>query len=371
MAHAWISRPQARRRRFGRTLQGKYHSDGLPFPADETYRNMNDSRSFTLPLVDLAVLEATGADTIAFLHGQLTQDIQGLPHDQARLAGYCTAKGRLLGSMVLWKEESGGHPSVRALVKADIAQALVKRLSMFVLRAKVALQATDCPVHGLMLADGAGNGGLAQAGLPDGLVNSLAGPAEPWSMRRAAGAVCIAAPADGGSTRWWIIPDADAAISAADMQGDDSAGLPARWQAADIAAGLPWVQAATQDLFIPQTLNFDLIEGVSFTKGCYPGQEVVARAHYRGAVKRRMVLGTAAHSDELDAGSLPGTDTYDARQPGNPCGRVVNAAWRDGMLLLLMEAQLADLGQADFRLGSADGPSISLGELPYAVSSQG
>jgi folate-binding protein YgfZ len=335
---------------------------------------MNDSRPLALPLADLAVIEATGADAVAFLHGQLTQDIQGLAVGQARLGGYCTAKGRLLGSMVLWKEEKGDDAAVRALVKADIAQALVKRLSMFVLRAKATLRVTERPVYGLLLADDAGSGSRADGPLPDGLAASLAAPAEPWTVRRVADTTCIAAPAEGAQARWWLIPDTDAAISAADTESAGSAGfasLEARWQAADIAAGLPWVQSATQDTFIPQTLNFDLIDGVSFTKGCYPGQEVVARAHYRGAVKRRMVLGVADAPEGLQAGSLPGTDTYDARQPANPCGRVVNAACHDGELLMLMEAQLADLEQADFRLGSADGPSIRLRDLPYSVSAQG
>ena len=65
------------------------------------------------------------------------------------------------------------------------------------------------------------------------------------------------------------------------------------WRAADLAAGIPWIGAATQDLFIPQTVNLELIQGVSFTKGCYPGQEVVARSHYRGTVKRRMAYGAS------------------------------------------------------------------------------
>src|SRR3546814_3190939 len=99
--------------------------------------------------------------------------------------------------------------------------------------------------------------------------------------------------------RWWLITDES------DPAPSLPAGNTARWQADDIAAGLPWVQAATQDLFIPQTLNLDLIDGVSFTKGCYPGQEVVARSHYRGTVKRRTAYGVVQDGPDIDVDALP------------------------------------------------------------------
>ncbi len=332
---------------------------------------MNHTPYSLFPLRDLAVLHATGADALAFLHGQLTQDIEGLPQGQARLAGYCTAKGRLLGSLVTWKTSGpDGETSLRAIVKADIAQALAKRLSMFILRAKVQIQVTDIPVYGLM--QGLENSPGAAGALPGLDAASLAQlPAQPtaWTLA-AVGAKwqAIAAPAAQDSRpRWWLIPAAALPSDTTDTDSGTLARNTAHWQVADIAAGMPWVQAATQDVFIPQTLNFDLIGGVNFTKGCYPGQEVVARAHYRGTVKRRMAYGTAAVQD-LDAATLPGTDTFDARHPDSPCGRIVNAAQCGDTLHVLMETQLADLGQADFRLESAQGPAIEPRELPYGIT---
>src|SRR5690606_15647947 len=112
---------------------------------------MSFSSSFVAPLSDLAVIEISGADACAFLHGQLSHDINGLAPGQARLAGYCTAKGRLLGSMVVWLASDTEVPVLRALIKADIAQAIVKRLSMFVLRAKVKLSVTPLHVLGINL----------------------------------------------------------------------------------------------------------------------------------------------------------------------------------------------------------------------------
>src|SRR5690606_1598918 len=133
------------------------------------------------------------------------------------------------------------------------------------------------------------------------------------------------------------------------------------------------------DVFIPQTLNLDLIDGVSFSKGCYPGQEVVARSHYRGTVKRRMAYGVISAAVDIDAATLPGSDTFDAQDPQNPVGRIINAAKTEAAnphadepamattVHVLMEVQLADLGRADFRLGSADGPVIELRALPYSI----
>jgi folate-binding protein YgfZ len=125
--------------------------------------------------------------------------------------------------------------------------------------------------------------------------------------------------------------------------------------------------AATQDVFIPQTLNLDLIDGVSFTKGCYPGQEVVARSHYRGTVKRRMAYGTVNETPSQPAASLPGIDIFDANKPNSPCGRVINSAQAQ-QIHLLLEIQLSDLESADFRLGEVDGPAITLHALPYAIT---
>lgn len=313
---------------------------------------MNNSPSFAVPLADLSVLRASGADAAAFLHGQLTQDITGLPPGQARLAGYCTPKGRLLGTLVIWRDPAQTEDFV-ALVKADIAQALAKRLSMFILRAKAKLTVEPIAAWGVQLA-----AGHQAASLP------FAPPADhlPFSVAQTDQGTWIAAPrAESGPRRWWFLGDQNLPTENSD------ASLQAAWQVADIAAGLPWIQAATQDVFIPQTLNLDLIEGVNFTKGCYPGQEVVARSHYRGTIKRRMAYGLAQSGGPAD--SLAGSDIFDAARPESPSGRVVNAASCDGGTHLLLEVHLADLGTAEYRLGSVDGPHIGIQPLPYHIDS--
>lgn len=338
---------------------------------------MNESLNFVTPLGDLAILEIKGADASKFLHSQLTQDVIGLDPGRASLAGYCTAKGRLLGTLVLWSGAQSETPVFYALIKADIAQAFIKRLSMFVLRAKVTLDITASKVMGAMVSNTGAPGNEQAPGLTGG-----PSKAATWSVSHLPSGTWIAAPSAQSSIgRWWHIPRSGApdvaSVSAAAPENrsaqpnspdDTPDNIPDhdRWQAADIATGLPWIVAATQDLFIPQTLNLDLIDGISFTKGCYPGQEVVARSHYRGTVKRRMAYGQINEANFSNPAGLPGTDIYDAKRPGIPCGRVINAA-QTRPTCLLLEVQLSDLDVADFRLASADGSPIEIQNLPYEI----
>lgn len=332
---------------------------------------MNTFSSFVAPLDDLAVIEIAGPDAASFLHGQLTHDVTGLPSDQARLAGYCTAKGRLLGSMVVWRGHQAPDSTLYAIVKADVAATLVKRLSMFVLRAKATLTLSGLTVVGVALerpfADKPAGPGPSPA---QGLINEagiLSAQSQAWDVARTDAGSWIAAPsADSAIARWWFIAQ-DAHSHA--YQPASSTNAAECWRAADIAAGLPWVEAATQDVFIPQTLNLDLIDGVSFTKGCYPGQEVVARSHYRGTVKRRMAYGIVDAAAGVAAGTLAGVDIYNTHNPASPCGRIVNAAVCDG-IHVLMEVQLSDLADADFRLQQADGAPIDLLPLPYRIKAE-
>ena len=312
------------------------------------------------PLPGLRVMAAAGDDALAFLHGQLTQDVTGLPADGARLAGYCTAKGRLLATLVMWRAADAAENDARlyALVRADLADALLKRLSMFVLRAKARLSLAA--LHPAGVQCGADQLPALQAAAGGEL------PRTAWQRAELATGTWIAAPAaTEGALRWWWIASDAQLQQAAPLARLLARAEPALWQAADLAAGLPWIGSATQDLFIPQTVNLELAGGVSFTKGCYPGQEVVARSHYRGTVKRRMAYGQLQGS----AGPQPlaGMDVYDAAQPGEPCGRVVDVAGHAGVSLLF-ETTLSSLADGDLRLGAPDGPRIGVMPLPYALT---
>jgi folate-binding protein YgfZ len=315
-------------------------------------------------LPQLQVLSASGVDAVDFLHGQLTQDVRGLNADAAALAGYCTAKGRLLATLVIWRplvdvQGDTEAPRVQALVRADAAAPLLKRLGMFVLRAKVSLAIAPLQVAGVW-SDGDTAGLEAAAGGPL--------PRAAWGRTDLPSGIWIAAPGGTAQRWWWIASAAQLQACEANLDKVLQQGDAAAWQAADLAAGIPWVGTPTQDLFIPQTVNLDLVGGISFTKGCYPGQEVVARSHYRGTVKRRMAYGIVA--GHAGAAIAPGSDVYDATQPGEPCGRVVDAAGAPDAAVLF-ETTLSSLSHGDLRLGSPEGPPIALRPLPYSLGEDG
>ncbi|WP_369973935.1 folate-binding protein YgfZ, partial [Pelomonas sp. KK5] len=137
----------------------------------------------------------------------------------------------------------------------------------------------------------------------------------------------------------------------------------ADWQWLELQSGLPWVLAATSEQFVPQMLNLELLGGVNFQKGCYPGQEVVARSQYRGTLKRRTYL------YELEGAAAPGQEIFHSADPGQPAGLVANAAQRaDGRSLLLAETKIAALANGTLHLGSAEGPLLTPRELPYALT---
>ncbi len=295
------------------------------------------------PLPDLSVLRFTGADTDAFLQSQLTQDVAALQAGQAALAGYCTAKGRLLATGVLLRSVGpDAEPGFDWIVRADLAATLQKRLSMFVLRSKVKIALLEAAVHGLLEPADAPSNGL---------------PSAPWSVSSTAFGLAIGAPSVAGFDRYWLIGS---------PQAVGTAPVPAYFDLLDCLVGLPWVSAATQDLFIPQTLNLELIGGVSFTKGCYPGQEIVARSHYRGLVKRRASLGVIEQA-------LPNAAGQDLFLPGqaSAASRLIQTAVMSDRTWALWEATKDTLAAPELRAGSPDGPALHPLALPYSLDLQG
>ncbi|MDH4061444.1 MAG: folate-binding protein [Aquincola sp.] len=287
-------------------------------------------------LDEWGVIRATGPDAAAFLHGQLTNDIEHLETGVARLAGYCSAKGRLLASFVVWRP---APDEVLLACSADLLPATLKRLSMFVLRAKCRLSdaSGDFALYGLAGAPAAATG------------------LRPGESRSDAGRHTIRlADVDGVARAMLAQPAGDAPPAYPPLEAGS-------WQWLEAASGVPRIVAATSEQFVPQMVNLELVGGVNFQKGCYPGQEVVARSQYRGTLKRRAFLFT------LPVPARPGQELFDAADPGQPAGMVVNAAsWR-GSTLVLAEVKLAAVGQEPLRLGSADGPALDPVALPYEV----
>ena len=309
-------------------------------------------------LTQYAFFSASGQDATSFLHGQLTNDVTALSATQARLAGFCTAKGRLLGTMVVYQPNALEEPCIRGFMRESLIEPVIKRLRMFVLRAKVKFDTPQARLHGVW-TDARQVAALSQAAGGDL-------PTTPWQSVHLPTGTWICAPHEATTPRWWWIVEPAHAAQGQALSEALATREQSGWHQDDLHQGLPWIEAATQDLFIPQTVNLDLIGGVSFTKGCYPGQEIVARSHYLGKVKRRMTLGQLS---DLTAGtSLLATDVFDAGSPGEPCGRVIDAATHGSDTSVLLETTLTAMAHPELRLGSADGPAITLKALPYALA---
>ncbi len=300
--------------------------------------------SFTQGCVALAhwgVIRAQGPDTTTFLQSQLTNDVATLDTTRARLAGYCSAKGRLLASFVMWRVSP---EEVLLACSADLLAATLKRLSMFVLRAKCKLRdaSTEVTLHGI--AGGQAVAEVAGAGV------------EVWSRTHRDDMTLIRLPDVDGIPRCVRVAPTDSPPPMrAAMRLDD-------WHWLEVRSGVPTIVAATVEQFVPQMVNFEALNGVDFQKGCYPGQEVVARSQYRGTVKRRMFAFDTASE------AAPGMDVFHSADPDQPCGMVVNAAPNPaGGTSLLVETKLAALAQGTLHLTRAGGPLLELRTLPYAV----
>ncbi len=256
------------------------------------------STSILIPLPHLTTLELTGEDAQAFLQAQVPSDVRQLNAETAQISGWCTAKGRLLTTFVVWRVENG----YRLILASDVAEAIAKRLKMYILRLKVQVVRLEDPVVGLFN--------------PPATLGAFALPSDTWQVCQAEGVTAIRL----DNTRALLTGTASAlaAVTAGTLQGPTDA-----WLRADIAQGFPLVTQATSEHYVPQMVNLDKLGGVSFKKGCYPGQEIVARTHYLGKIKRHLYRLKSAQP--LAAGS----EVRSAVLNGQACGSLLSAAPAD------------------------------------------
>lgn len=289
-------------------------------------------------LRDTGLIAVSGADARAFLHAQLTSDVANLPPHQARRAGWCSPKGRLLATLLVVPQGE----AFLLQVSADLVPAVLKRLQMFVLRSKVRL----ADVSADWLQAGVSGPEAAQRVAALGLAVPAA------DLELAAGDASIVVRLD--AARYLVLAEGEARarLSASLAGGDASA-----WALAEIRAGVPRVTLATQDLFVPQMVNLERIAGVDFHKGCYPGQEVVARAQYRGQLKRRMVRVRAP------APLRAGQDLFSDDSASQPSGTVVSAAQGEALAVV----QIATLDSGAALRAEPGGAALDVLPLPYAA----
>jgi tRNA-modifying protein YgfZ len=308
-------------------------------------------------LDEWGLIEAQGADAASFLQGQLTQDVQGLAVGRWRLAGYCSPKGRLLASFWILRVEPERY---WLLCSADLLAPTLKRLKMFVLRAKCQLtdRSADVQVWGYTEPRGA-NLTAALTGLM-GSGHSARATTEGWAL--------VLPTVAGVARELWLNLNGELNrddVSARPDHGSASIA-PDLWRWLEVASGVPRISAATVEQFVPQMINFEAVGGVNFQKGCYPGQEVVARSQYRGTLKRRASLWRGTQplkaGDDVRAGDAPAE--------AEPVGRVVLAAPSpDGHWIALIESTL-EAAEAPSGLRDSHGGALTRWALPYTIPAQ-
>ena len=291
-------------------------------------------------LPHLGIIRVEGADAAAFLHSQLTQDFSSLDLSEARLAAFCSAKGRMQASFTGFKRSTG---EILLICSRDLLAPTLKRLSMFVLRAKARLSdaTADFNLFGL-----AGDAAIKIA--HDG--HSI------WAKTDfGSSSVIRLYPADGQPRALWVAPAGEPAPAGAPLATE-------LWLWGEVRSGIVTLTAPLVDAFVPQMLNYESVGGVNFKKGCYPGQEIVARSQFRGTLKRRTYL---VH---CEAPAAVGQEIFHSAEDTQSSGRVVQAAVApQGGFDALVSLQISATESGTLHLDAPGGPMLALQTLPYPL----
>lgn len=297
---------------------------------------MTQTLQGTAPISHLGVIRVQGDDAASFLHGQLTNDFALLDMQHARLAAFCSAKGRMQASFIGFKRTKD---EILLICSRDLLAQTLKRLSMFVLRAKAKL--TDATSDFQLL-------GLVGAAVPQP-------DSAPWTLHTQDDAFVVHLyPAAGQPRALWLAP-----VSSTPPQAPVL--TPAQWLWTEVASGVATVSQPVYELFVPQMLNYESVGGVNFKKGCYPGQEVVARSQFRGTLKRRAFI---VHADQsIEAGQ----DVFAASDTEQATGTVVQVAPApQGGWDAIVSMQTQSATEA-LTAGTPTGPALSVQALPYPL----
>ena len=301
-------------------------------------------------LASTGLIAFQGADARAFLHAQLTSDVAGLAPPQTQYSGYCSPKGRLLATLLLWPRRD----DILLQLPASLREGIQGRLSKYILRSRVT--AADASGHNTLF-------GIAGAEARAAVLELIGDVPDAMHAIVSREGVCVTRlPVD----RYLVVATADHADT---LRAQLSMRLAAQpeisWSTLDVEAGIPVITRETQDEYVPQMVNLDLIGGVSYSKGCYPGQEIVARMHYLGRLKQRMYRVRLAD----DATPRTGDPLYSAEfGPDQSSGTILNAApaLRGGheALAVIQKSSAA----ATLHWKALDGPPVEILSLPYTLA---
>lgn len=317
-----------------------------------------------------SMITVTGPDAAEFLQNQLTNSVKSLKvhaldevvlEPGNRFAGYCSAKGRLMGSFWLYRTEvlaEGGEPTpqFQLFISKDIAGLIAKRLSMFVLRSKVKVldQSDQVSIYGLSFEAAPTTG--------SSFLNDIS------KIQSARVVELPPVKLDSKFIQRFIVSihlDKEATLQNLAKERELLATAPF-WNWLEVMSAIPRVTLKTSEQFVPQMINMESLKGIDFQKGCYPGQEVVARSQYRGTIKRRLQI-ASIQAKELPE---PSMEIFHDADPEQPCGMVVLAAhnpMNTEQFDLQVECKLEALTSGTIHLGSISGPVLSFKPLPYPL----
>ena len=320
-------------------------------PSAPSYPGVQDT--CLCELTPLGLIRVAGEEAQAFLHSQFTNDLEQVTAQTGQLSSYCNPKGRLLSIFQVYQHDGDYF----LVLPKDVIEVTLGKLSMYKLRAKAEL--SDVSEEFVLF-------GAAGPGVEPGFENlGIALPPKTYGCTQENGATLVRLPSE--NSRILIVAGAETAASLGEQLSEKMSLATSRlWDLHDISCGIPRVTAQTSEAFTPQMTNLELVDGVSFSKGCYPGQEVVARTHYLGKPNRRMYR---AH---IATGHLPepGTNVFSAEEGDQPLGKVVVSqmisAEQASALVVLRTQKERD---PDLCIESAGGPAVSLQKLPYSLQS--
>jgi len=330
------------------------HDQLVSFGRPEQERKAAVTKSVLTDLSAQGLIKVSGEDTVNFLQNQFSNDIREISPQLSQLNAWCNAKGRILASLRVF--QVGDDYFLQ--LSSDLLDATLRRLRMFVLRSKVTLEDVSNEWAGI---------GLAGNDAPVLLAKQISQlPENANQVAQENGLVVIRLAGDTPRFQIFGQPSAISTLWQALQTEAVPVGYPV-WNWLEIQAGIPNIVANTTEAFVPQMVNYSTIGGISFTKGCYPGQEVVARMHYLGKLKRRMYL---AH---VETDTLPeaGENLFPPDDNAQSCGKVVQAQISpNGGVDLLAVLQIAVAEKGDIRLGSENGPALQLLNDPYPVDNK-
>ncbi len=295
------------------------------------------------------LLYFSGEDSRNFLQSQLSSDVQKLTTATAQYSSYCTPKGRVLASLLLWQSVEGYF----AQLHDDLRDSIHSRLAKFVLRSKVKISnASDTHVS---LGLAGNNAGIVAkqnfSAIPQPVLGAVHTPSATL-IRLSPNRFQIFCTAEQAQVLWGKL-----------SQNATTVGNQ-RWDWLNIRSGIPVITPATQEQFVPQMLNMEAIGAVSFNKGCYPGQEVIARTQHLGVLKRRMYLANI----RSETPPQPGEELFSGDAQGQSNGTIVNAAASpEGGYDVLAVIQIASARTEDVHWKSPGGATLRLLPLPYPV----